>query len=60
MKKGRPHLYVVSKLEPLIEGPITRLELWKYFPPVSKKKTAIFVVSKLVVLAVVLYIMLGQ
>lgn len=61
MIKGPRHLYLVSpKNEPLIEGPITRLDLWQRFPPVPKVKIGIFVLSKLIVLSVVLYVMLSR
>ena len=42
MNKGPRHLYIVKKQnEPLIDGPITRLDLWSHFPPVPKTKIAI-------------------
>lgn len=42
-----------------IDGPVTRLGLWDQFLPLTNKRLALIFIPKLLLLAMVLYFLLG-
>jgi hypothetical protein len=57
--KSLRHLRLVDPFEGPVEGPITRLDLWYRFPPISKIQLAVYITGKLVLLAVLYYFIYG-
>lgn len=46
--------------EDAIEGPITRLQLWYRFQPVHKGYTAFYILTKVALLAALIYFVHGN